>query len=71
MELKDKLGKEEDINPEIFAKSDSNNNAEEAMGALINLGFSKPNISKAIQAILKKNPGASVEDLIKGALRML
>ena len=41
------------------------------MGALINLGFSKPNISKAIQAILKKNPGASVEDLIKGALRML
>ena len=71
LELKDKLGKEEDINPEIFAKSDSNNNAEEAMGALINLGFSKPNISKAIQAILKKNPGASVEDLIKGALRML
>ena len=41
------------------------------MGALLNLGFSKPNISKAIQAILKNKADASVEDLIKGALRML
>ena len=71
LELKDKLGKEEDINLEIFSKSDSNSNAEEAMGALLNLGFSKPNISKAIQAILKNKADASVEDLIKGALRML
>lgn len=71
LELKDKIGKEEDINLEIFSKSDSNSNAEEAMGALLNLGFSKPNISKAIQAILKNKADASVEDLIKGALRML
>ena len=35
------------------------------------LGFSKPNINKAIQAILKGNPGASVEQIIKAALQRL
>ena len=34
-------------------------------------GFSKPNINKALQAILKANPQASVEELIKAALQRL
>jgi Holliday junction resolvasome RuvABC DNA-binding subunit len=35
------------------------------------LGFAKPNINKAIQAILKENPSASVEAIIKAALQRL
>jgi Holliday junction resolvasome RuvABC DNA-binding subunit len=35
------------------------------------LGFAKPNINKAIQAILKANPKATVEQIIKSALQML
>ena len=44
---------------------------EEAAIALQNLGFTKPNISKAIQTILKNTPDAKVEDIIKAALKML
>ena len=44
---------------------------EEASSALQMLGFTKPNIQKAIQNILKANPNASVEQIIKSALHML
>ena len=36
-----------------------------------NLGFSKANISKVLPAILKENPAAKVEDIIKAALKRL
>jgi Holliday junction resolvasome RuvABC DNA-binding subunit len=35
------------------------------------LGFSKPNVNKAIHAILKANPNAKVEQIIKSALQMM
>jgi Holliday junction DNA helicase RuvA len=35
------------------------------------LGFNKANIQKAIQQILKQQPTAKVEDIIKAALKML
>ena len=35
------------------------------------LGFTKPNVNKAIQTILKKNPSAKVEEIIKLALKMM
>jgi len=35
------------------------------------LGFSKQNVNKAVQSILKANPKAKVEDVIKSALKML
>ena len=35
------------------------------------LGFSKPNVHKAVQAVLKANPGAKVEQIIKSALQMM
>ena len=71
LELKDKVadGKGAAV-PEIF-QSASNEAVNEATAALQMLGFNKANISKAIQAILKKNPGATVEEIIKEALRML
>lgn len=71
LELKDKIVKGEETSSEVLFKSDSNAAAEEASSALQMLGFSKPNINKAIQSILKAAPNAGVEQIIKSALKML
>ena len=71
LELKDKFNKDDEYNSELFISTDKSDNTTEAMAALISLGFSKPNISKVIQTILKSKPSASVEELIKDALRLL
>lgn len=71
LELKDKIVKGEDTSPEVLFTAEKNAAMEEASSALQMLGFSKPNINKALQAIVKTNPNAKVEDLIKAALKML
>ena len=71
LELKDKIVKGENANFDTIIKAENNKAADEAATALLNLGFSKPNISKAIQAILKDKPGANLEDIIKTALKIL
>ena len=35
------------------------------------LGFTKANINKVMPSILKENPGAKVEEIIKAALKKL
>ena len=71
IELKDKIVKGEGADSaELFAGG-HNEIAEEASRALIMLGFTKQNVSKAVHAILKANPKAKVEDVIKSALQML
>ena len=71
LELKDKIVKGDGASTEMLFKTNSGAAAEEASTALQMLGFSKPNIAKAIQAILKQNPSASVEEIIKAALQRL
>ena len=71
LELKDKIVKGDAASSEMLFKTDSGTAAEEASTALQMLGFSKPNINKAIQAILKQNPAATVEEIIKMALQRL
>ena len=71
LELKDKIVKGDGAEPGVLLRSDVNAAAEEAGTALQMLGFSKPNINKTLQAILKANPQASVEELIKAALQRL
>lgn len=71
LELKDKIVKGEAASADMLFRADTNAAAEEAMSALQMLGFTKPNISKAIQQILKKEPSAKVEDIIKAALKIL
>lgn len=44
---------------------------DEAISALTMLGFSAAPSGKAVDKILKENPGASVEEVIKAALKML
>jgi Holliday junction DNA helicase RuvA len=71
IELKDKIVKGEGADSaELFAGG-HNEIAEEASRALVMLGFTKQNVSKAVHAILKANPKAKVEDVIKSALQML
>lgn len=71
LELKDKIIKGEGASSDVLFQADSNAAADEAASALQMLGFSKANIQKAVQAILKANPHASVEQIIKSALQML
>lgn len=71
LELKDKIVKGEGADNETLFKAASSDAIEEAVSALSMLGFSRPNINKAIQAITKDNPTAKVEDIIKAALKIL
>lgn len=71
LELKDKIVKGEDSPSALLFEKDNSKAAEEATSALIMLGFSKPNINKAVQAILKEKSDSSVEEIIKKALKML
>lgn len=71
LELKDKIVKGDAASAEMLFRTDVGAAAEEASTALQMLGFSKPNITKAVQAILKENPGAGVEEIIKAALKRL
>ncbi len=71
LELKDKIAKGEGVSSDALFQSESNAAADEAASALQMLGFTKANIQKAIQAILKANPRASVEQIIKSALQIL
>ena len=71
LELKDKIVEGEGSDStELFTIS-SNEIIEEATSALVMLGFNKANIQKAIQKILKDNPSAKVEEIIKSALKIL
>ena len=44
---------------------------EEALAALVMLGFAKTAAEKALRGILRENPGASVEDLVRMGLKSL
>lgn len=71
LELKDKVVKGEGSeSPALFSAS-SNPAVEEATTALVLLGFTKPNVNKAITAVLKDSPYASLEEIIKLALKRL
>ena len=71
LELKDKIVKGEGSSENTDFEGSSSDAVEEATAALQMLGFSRPNIHKAIQAILKEHPLAKVEEIIKMALSML
>ncbi len=74
LELKDKVGKQgggEMSSPLGFLKT-SNKIREEALQALITLGFPKAAAEKNIVQVLKKSNGEiSLEDLIKASLKTL
>ena len=71
LELKDKVVKGEGTDtPALFQKT-ANPAVEEATTALVMLGFSKPNVNKAVAAVLKEKPSATLEEIIKLGLKRL
>ena len=71
LELKDKVIKGEGSASGSIIADGIDDVAEQAGTALVLLGFSKPNVHKAVRSILSANPGASVEEIIKEALKIL
>lgn len=71
LELKDKIVKGGGVAETPLFQTPNAALVEEATTALVMLGFSKANIAKVLPGILKENPNAKVEDLIKAALKKL
>lgn len=69
VELRDKVGRIGSIE-EIFTPS-HNTIKEEALSALLMLGYSKNMAEKVVIKILKQNPNITTEELIKLALKQL
>ncbi len=69
VELQDKLGKEQ-FNEEIFP-SRHNTNRQEALSALIVLGFNKMQVEKALDRIIATGSEQTSEELIRNALKVL
>lgn len=69
IELKDKLAK--GSGTELDLSGDAAANNREACSALIMLGFQKAAVEKVVAAISSKEPGLSLEDIIKKALKAL
>ena len=71
LDLKDKMIKESGDTPTMIAPQD-NTAREEALSALVNLGFPRPAVQRALNRVLKEQgAGQSAENLIKLALREL
>ncbi len=69
VDLKDKILKTFNIDEVSIATS--NTNKDEALSALEVLGFNKKQSEKVVNAVLKENPEATVEKIIKLALKNL
>jgi len=69
VELQDKLSKE--TGSQEFLPSLHNANRQEALSALIVLGFSKMQVEKILDKIISENPDFSAEDMIRKALKVL
>jgi len=69
LELKDKIGK---VSGEVIISHPANNTSrDEALNALMALGFAKSAVEKTVTKIITGNPELSVEGLIKESLKQL
>ncbi|MBO7608118.1 MAG: Holliday junction branch migration protein RuvA [Paludibacteraceae bacterium] len=68
VDLKDKVGKE--TSP-LGAQIQTNNNREEALTALVLLGFNRSASAKVVDKIIASDPTISLEKIIKDALKQL
>jgi len=69
VDLKDKLGKGAGID-ELFFSQD-NTSREEALSALVALGFPRKTVEKILTRILAEQPELSVEEVVKAALKFM
>jgi Holliday junction DNA helicase RuvA len=69
VDLRDRVGKGAGID-ELFISKD-NTGREEALSALVALGFPKRTVEKILTRILSEQPGLSVEEVVKAALKYM
>ena len=69
IDLKDKLGKLQESGQILISADNTTQN--EALSALVMLGFSKKDSEKVISKVLQEQPEATVESVIKQALKRL
>lgn len=69
IDLKDKLSKES-IDPDFYS-TEGNTVKEEALSALLMLGFNKNQAEKSVEKLLRIDAGLTVEEVIKNALKGL
>jgi len=69
LDLKDKVGKNIEISDISLPKH--NSSKDEALSALEVLGFARKQSVKVVDKFLKNEPGLTVEELIKSALKVL
>ncbi len=71
LDLKDKIIKGGGVDTSDSTVPVNSKISDEASTALLNLGFTKANISKIMPEILKDNPEATIETIIREALKRL
>ena len=71
LELKDKIVKGTGTETSAIFSTKDNATIEEAVTALVLLGFTKANVNKAVSAVIKEQPDANLEKIIKLALKKL
>ena len=71
LEIKDKVVKGAGSDSTSLFQTDTPGVTDEAVTALVMLGFTKPNVNKAISSVLKDSPSATLEEIIKLALKRL
>ena len=71
LDLKDKIIKGGGVDTSDSTVPVNSKISDEASTALLNLGFTKANISKIMPEILKDNPEATIEAIIREALKRL
>lgn len=71
LELKDKVSKGGGTDTPSLISSSANPATDEAVAALVMLGFTKANVTKVVTAVLKDTPSASLEEIIKHSLKRL
>jgi len=69
VDLKDKVGKGAGID-ELFSTED-NTSRDEALSALVALGFPKKTVEKILTRILSEQPELSSEEVVKAALKFI
>ncbi len=70
VELKDKVTKSGDESLS-FLSGEKQQNIQEAVSALVALGFNKKQAEKNLQKIVKENPDASLEQLVKLGIKLM
>jgi holliday junction DNA helicase RuvA len=71
IDLQDKLKKTEGTGDFISSATPANKALEEALSALVMLGFSRNEAEKGLQKVRQQNPAYTVEELVKHTLKYI